>query len=101
VTIYKVVVHKRSFSGSCLILGSSCAVGLLGLVVRLFGTSYMIDDRKLILRRIDETLDMQKLVHLAPSTVESNCVDTAQFDAVVTVESGGSYACVNWLLSTE
>jgi len=60
-----------------MVLGSSCAV--LGFIARLFGTHFMLDDRKLILENINKTLDMNKIAHLAPAShpIHKNAGDDA------------------------
>lgn len=55
--------HEPKWS---LILGSTGA--LLGFFSRLFGSHFMIDDRKILLDQINKTLDMKKLEHLAPTS---------------------------------
>lgn len=45
---------------------------LMGFFARLFGTQFMLDDRKQCLEHINKTLDMKKIAHLAPKQLEAN-----------------------------
>ena len=62
-----VVAHEPRWS---LIWGFSGA--LMGFFARLFGTQFMLDDRKQCLEHINKTLDMKKIAHLAPKQLEAN-----------------------------